>query len=229
MVGDLAKALGELRDPRFWGVAAKAVALTVALLAASFWGFGQLLGVGADWSFTLPWIGQVNVGGEVGATLFTLAAMAASAFLMLPVAALFIGVFLDEIVEAVERRGYPGLPPATPVPFVTQARAALSLFGAMLVANLLGLIVYLVAAPIAPAVFVALNGWLIGREYFETAALRRMPPAEAKAFRKRHALAVFGIGAVIAAALALPLANLLAPLLGVAAVTHLFHRLRAGG
>jgi uncharacterized protein involved in cysteine biosynthesis len=229
MGGALVAALGELRDPRFWGVAAKAVGLTALLLGGSFAGFGWLLGVGEDWSFTLPWIGAVNVGGGVGLTLYALAAMAASAVLMLPVAAAFIGVFLDEIVEAVERRAYPALPPAAPVPFGVQARAAAGLFGAMAAANLLGLVVYVVAAPLAPVVFVALNGWLIGREYFETVALRRLSPAAAKALRRRHALSVFGVGAVTAAALALPLANLFAPLLGVAAVAHLFHKVAREG
>jgi uncharacterized protein involved in cysteine biosynthesis len=224
---DAARALGELRDPRFWGVAAMSVALTAALLAGSFWGFGWLLGVGEGWRFSLPWIGEVGVGGGVGTALWSAFAVAASAFLMLPVAAAFIGVFLDRIVEAVEARSYPALPPAAPVPLGRQVRAAASLFGLMVVLNLAGLVVWVVLPPVAPFAFVALNGWLIGREYFETVALRRLDPAAARALRRRWRWSATGIGALVAAALALPLANLFAPLLGVAAMTHLFHRARA--
>jgi uncharacterized protein involved in cysteine biosynthesis len=227
MLRDAARALDELRDPAFWGVAAKSVALTTALLAASFWGFGWLLGVGEDWSFSLPWIGQVSVGGGVGTALWVLLALVGSAVLMLPVAAAFIGVFLDAIVEAVERRNYPLLPPATPVPLATQLRAAAALFAAMVALNLLGLLVWVALPPLAPFVFVALNGWLIGREYFETVALRRMDAADARALRRRWRWSALGLGALVAAALALPLANLFAPLLGVAAMTHLVHRARS--
>jgi uncharacterized protein involved in cysteine biosynthesis len=224
---DVARALDELRDPAFWGVAAKSVGLTAGLLVASFWGFGWLLGVGEDWSFTLPWIGAVAVGGGVGTVLWVVLASVASAVLMLPVAAVFIGVFLDAIVDAVERRNYPLLPPATPVPVAAQLRAAASLFAMMLALNVLGLAIWALLPPLAPAAFVALNGWLIGREYFETVALRRMDANAARTLRRRWRWSALGVGALVAAALALPLANLFAPLLGVAAMTHLVHRARA--
>jgi uncharacterized protein involved in cysteine biosynthesis len=227
MLRDAARALDALRDPAFWGVAAKSVALTAGLLIASFWGFGWLLGVGEDWSFTLPWIGAVSIGGGVGTVLWVLFALVASAFLMLPVAAAFIGVFLDAIVEAVERRAYPLLPPATPVPAAAQLRAAASLFAAMVALNLLGLALWAALPPVAPFAFILLNGWLIGREYFETVALRRMDATAARALRRRWRWSALGLGALVAAALALPLANLFAPLLGVAAMTHLVHRARA--
>ena len=224
MLGDLARALGELGHSTFWAIAAKSAGLTLALLAGAFWLAGWALGVGEGFAVDLPFLDPIQIGGGVGSALFGAAALVASAFLMLPVAALFIGVFLDEIVDAVERRSYAQLPPARPVPLATQLRASLGLLGAMIVFNGLGLIVYLVAAPLAPVAFIAINGWLLGREYFEMVALRRLSRDEAGALRRRWRLSVWGIGAAIAAALVVPVANLFAPLIGVAAAAHLFHR-----
>lgn len=224
MLGDLARGIGELGHRAFWTVAAKAAGLTLALLAGAFWLAGRALGVGEGFALDLPFLDPIAIGGGVGSALFGAAALVASAFLMLPVAALFIGVFLDDIVDAVERRSYPHLPPARPVPLARQLRASLGLLGAMVVLNLLGLVVYLAAAPLAPVVFAALNGWLLGREYLETVALRRMDRTQAAALRRRWRLSAWGIGAAIAATLAIPVANLFAPLVGVAAATHLYHR-----
>jgi uncharacterized protein involved in cysteine biosynthesis len=227
VLGDIAWAVDALRDPRFWRVALKAVGFTLALLVALFWLVGWLVGVGGDWSLALPWVGTVAVDGGWGLGLWILAAVVLSGFLMLPVSAVFVGFMLDEVVEAVERRRYPHLPPARGAPLSQQAKAALSLFLALVVANALALIVYIVAAPLAPLVFALVNGWLIGREYLETVAMRRMPLAEATAFRKRNATPATLLGAAVAIVLPIPLLNLFAPLLGAAAATHMFHRLRA--
>jgi uncharacterized protein involved in cysteine biosynthesis len=228
MMGDVARALADLRDRRLWGVAAAAVALTLALLAAVFTAAAWALGVGSDLSFTLPWIGVVEIGGGATGALWTLAALVASLFLTPPVAALFIGMMLDWVVDAVESRNYRGLPPARPVPWLRQMGAAANLLGLMILANLAGLVLWILLPPAAPFVFLAINGWLIGREYFELVAYRRVDPATARALRKKNGLTTTALGAAIAAALAIPVLNLLAPLLGVAAITHMFHRVAPG-
>ena len=92
-------------------------------------------------------------------------------------------------------------------------------------ANLLALLAYLLLAPLAPLIFVALNGWLLGREYFSVAALRRLSPGEAQLLRSRHTMEIWALGALVALPLAIPVVNLLVPTLGAAAFTHLFHRL----
>lgn len=226
ILGDILRAIEGLRDPRFWGVAVRAVLFTLALLVAAFTLAGWGLGVGADWSLTLPWLGTVDVSGGWALGAFILVALVGSGVLMLPVSALFVGFMLESVVESVERRRYPRLPIAKGAPIAVQLRAAATLFAAMVVANAMALVVYLLAAPLAPFVFVLVNGWLIGREYLETVALRRLPLAEAKALRRRHATQATLLGAAVAAALPFPILNLFAPLLGVAAATHMFHRLR---
>ena len=224
MLVDVVRAVADRRDPRLWGVALKAILLTLALLGLAFGGGAWALGVGSDLSFTLPWIGEVGVGGGATGALWVVAALVGSMVLTPPVAALFIGVMLDEVVDAVEARSYPGLAPARPVPWLRQIGAATNLLLMMLVANAFGLVVWLLFPPGAPFLFLLINGWLIGREYFELVAFRRLDARQAKALRRSRILSATAIGAAVAAALAVPLLNLIAPLIGVAAATHLFHR-----
>lgn len=58
-----------------------------------------------------------------------------------------------------------------------------------------------------------MNGYLLGREFFEFAAMRFRSPADARLFRVKHRTTVFMAGLVIAAFLAVPFLNLLTPLL----------------
>jgi CysZ protein len=72
--------------------------------------------------------------------------------------------------------------------------------------------------------FFLVNGYLLGREFFEFAAMRFRSPDEAREFRVKHALTVFLAGLVIAAFLAIPLLNLLTPLFAAGMMVHL-HKL----
>ncbi|MBY0565365.1 MAG: EI24 domain-containing protein [Hyphomonadaceae bacterium] len=63
--------------------------------------------------------------------------------------------------------------------------------------------------------FVSLNGYLMGREYFSLAAVRRMPWAEARRLRARHGFSVFLVG------LACSFIPFVAPLVGASAMTRL--------
>jgi CysZ protein len=70
------------------------------------------------------------------------------------------------------------------------------------------------------------NGWLLGWEYFELAALRHLPVAEADLLRKSHGWQVWGSGIAIAFLSEIPLLDLVAPLFGTALMVHLFHRIQ---
>jgi CysZ protein len=222
---DIARGLSDLLRPALWGVAAKAVLLTLGLLVAVFWAGAWALGVGHDMALSLPLLGVVDVGGAAG-VLWVLAALALGALLVTPVAALFIGFLLDDVADAVEARSYPDLPPARAVPATRQIGAALRLLVLMLLANALGLFVWMLATPVAPIYFLLANGWLIGREYFDLVACRRLDDHAAQALRRANRLSSLVVGAGVAAAMAVPLLNLLAPLAGVAAITHQVHRLQ---
>lgn len=222
---DLAKALGQLNDPRFLRVLWKGLAATMlglaAFLAAVWFGLGWLL---PD-VIRLPWLGEVGVADDLAFWAAMLAAFLLSALLMMPVAGAVIGFFLDEAAAAVEARHYPGLPAARRPALGEQARDAARFFLVFVAANLAGLVVYLGAPVFAPFVFFAVNGFLLGRECFQLVAARRMTPAKAAALYGAHRLRIWAIGVLMAAPLSVPGVNLLAPLLGAAVYTHQFHRM----
>jgi uncharacterized protein involved in cysteine biosynthesis len=95
----------------------------------------------------------------------------------------------------------------------------------------LTILVYLIALPfvfLAGAgflIFFVATAWLLGREYFELAAMRFRPPAEAKAMRRDNAVTVFTAGLIIAAFVAIPIVNLATPLFGMAFMVHMHKRL----
>ena len=97
---------------------------------------------------------------------------------------------------------------------------SLKFFGVVIAGNLLALLLLLVPG-VNIAAFFLVNGYLLGREFFEFAAMRFRPEAEAKALRRRHAGTVFLAGLVIAVFLAVPLLNLLTPLFAAAMMVHL--------
>ena len=74
-------------------------------------------------------------------------------------------------------------------------------------------------------VFFIATAWLLGREYFELAAMRFRSPAEAKAMRRDNAAIIFTAGLIIAAFVSIPIVNLATPLFGTALMVHLHKRL----
>jgi CysZ protein len=176
---------------------------------------------------TLPWIGPVGgIDTALGWAVLPVM-LAASVFLMVPVASAFCGLFLDNVAQAVEDRHYPALPQAQPVPLGTQVIDSVNFFGVIVAANAVALVLYVVSGPLAPVVFWAVNGYLLGREYFTLAAMRHVGRDGARALRRRHSGTIWLAGTLMAAPLSLPLVNLLIPVLGAATFTHLFHRLQA--
>ena len=85
---------------------------------------------------------------------------------------------------------------------------------------------------VPPVYFVvgwALNGYLLGREYFELVACRRLNAAETRAMRRVHRLSALSAGLVIAVISVIPIVNLILPLFGTAFMLHTFQRLPSSG
>lgn len=226
LLGDFRKSVIQLLSGRFIWVLLKSLALTVLLLLVSAFGFSYLLQLILPDSFSLPWIGEIRFLDEIVSFAAIPAILLLSPFLMFPVAGVFLGFFLDEIAGAVERRHYPTLPPALKTPMGELLIDGLQFAAIFLVVNAFALLVYFVAAPIAPLVFWAVNGYLLGREYFTQVALRRLPVSEAHSLRRKYRARVWLGGVLMAIPLSIPVFNLIIPLLGVATFTHQFQRLR---
>jgi CysZ protein len=133
-------------------------------------------------------------------------------------------IFVDEVADHVEHEYYPAEQPGTALPFM------LAMVEGTKIA-LLTILVYLIALPfvfVAGAgflVFFIATAWLLGREYFELAAMRFRSPEEAKAMRRQNAATIFTAGLVIAAFVSIPIVNLATPLFGMAFMVHMHKRL----
>lgn len=229
ILSDVTRAIGQIGDPAFRGVLLRGLALTAGLLLAVYAGTVWLVVRLFPDTLTLPALGEVAFFESLAAGASLLAVMAASVFLMVPVASAFTGLFLDEVADAVEARHYPGFDDAPRAPFLSAVADTLRFLGVLIVANLAAFALYLALPPFAPLIFWGLNGFLLGREYFQLVAIRRHSEVEARRLRRRHAVQIWAAGALMAIPLTVPLVNLLVPVLGAATFTHLYHRVTARG
>jgi uncharacterized protein involved in cysteine biosynthesis len=217
------KTLGQIGDPRFRRVLGLGIGLAVLLLAFAYVAFLWVLQWILGPSSTLPVVGEVTWINDLATWGSLLFMTILSVFLMVPVASAITSMFLDDVAQAVEDKHYRHLPPATPVPFAEAVKDTVNFLGVLIAANLLALIVYAIFSPFALFIFWALNGFLLGREYFTLAAIRRVGRAGAKQLRRKHMGTIWLAGTLMAIPLSVPLMNLAIPILGAATFTHIFH------
>jgi len=222
-------ALGQLGDPRFRRVLGLGIVLTFALLVASYASLLWLVNSVVGEEATLPVLGQVRWLNDLLSVSSFIFMIVLSVFLMVPVASAITSMFLDEVAQAVEDRHYPGLPKVPGVPFGEALRDTINFLGVLIGANILALILYVFLAPAALFIFWGLNGFLLGREYFTLAAMRRVGRAKAKEMRAKYVGTIWMAGILMAIPLTIPLVNLLIPILGAATFTHIYHKLDARG
>lgn len=222
---DFARALSQFMDPRFRRVVFLGMLLALALLVAVY----ALLVLALQWfdpgSVDLFVIGPIDGLGtlmSLGSIFFVLIL---SVYLMIPTAAAFSGLFLEDVADAVEDRFYGSLPPVAPRSFATGLIEVINFTGLFIALNAVVLLA-LTLGPLYVPIYWAANGWLLGREYFNLVALRRMAPDQAAALRRKHRGQIWLAGTLMAAPLSIPLLNLVIPVLGIATFTHLFHRLQ---
>jgi len=218
----LAKAFGQLADGAVLRVFAKSIGLTMLIFVA--FGIALWWGIESAAEAWFPGFLAENWGTAVALTVVFSAI--AFWFLFRVVALAVLQFFADEIVAAVEAKHYPvKAEQARPLPFREDMSNSLRGIGRALGFNLLALPVALVllVTGIGPAlVFLAVNGWLLGRELTDMAWLRHRGEAlPDNPVPKGQRLM---LGGVIAAMMAVPFANLIAPVIGAAAGTHLTQR-----
>ncbi|WP_210878011.1 EI24 domain-containing protein [Roseovarius autotrophicus] len=220
------RTLGQIGDRRFRKVLFLGVALTLALLVAVYALVLWLIQTMVGDTTVLPILGEVTWVGDL-LSFGSLALMIAlSVFLLVPVASAITSLFLDEVAQAVEDRHYPGLPPAPAVPFGEALRDTVNFLGVIIGANLLALILYAIFTPFALFIFWGLNGYLLGMEYFQLAAMRREGREGARLLRRKHRLTIWAAGVLMAIPLSVPMVNLVVPVLGAATFTHIYHAIR---
>ncbi len=231
MLDAAVKALSQMFAQPLRRVLLKAVGLALLLIVIIGIGLQRVLAAladnGATWAeqtsgmaphaawASLAWVLSIMAGlGIVTGALF-----------LMPAVTAFVGsFFVDEVAEVVEQEHYPAEP----------AGRALPLFRALIEGvkfGLLALAVYLCALPfllfagLGVVILFLANSYLLGREYFELAAMRFRPPAEAKAMRKANVTYVFLAGMVIAVFVSIPVLNLATPIFAMAFMVHLHKRM----
>ncbi|MEM6711663.1 MAG: sulfate transporter family protein [Pseudomonadota bacterium] len=206
----------DVLSPAFRGVLFKSLGLTILALVASWFG--------------LSWVIDTYVVLERGwlddtvQILSGIALFVGAVFLVVPVTALVASLFLDDIAQLVERTHYANDRAGKPLPTFIALREALGFFVLVVVVNL-GALLLLLVPGINAVIFILANGYLLGREYFELAALRFKPKPQVKALRRANGGQVFLAGLMIAGCVAIPIVNLLTPLFATSLMVHLNKRL----
>jgi uncharacterized protein involved in cysteine biosynthesis len=221
-------AVGQIGDPRFRRVLLLGIGGALAILIAFAWGLSNLVGWWAGDSVTLPFIGEIAWLDSVFSWGAVFVALGLSVFLMVPMASAITSLFLDDVADAVEAVHYPAIPQQPCTPLMEGLRDTLGFLGVIVGVNLLALILYVIFAPVALFIFWAVNGFLLGREYYTLAAMRRVGRKRARELRRKHLVTIWAAGILMAMPLSIPILNLVVPILGAATFTHLFQMLPKG-
>lgn len=217
MIQSALLALRQAFSPPFRSILFKTVGLALVFLI--------LLGVLLQ-TLAAQLIDFSNENYDLAAALLSgLGIVIALFFLVPPVVSLIAGFFQDPIADLVEASHYPADPPGKEVPTGRSILLAVRFALLVLVVNI-GVLFLLLIPGINIIAWWLANGYLLGREYFEFAAMRFMPEAEAKALRRAHRGRVFAGGLMVAAFMAVPVLNLATPLVASAFMIHVFKGVR---
>src|SRR5215469_3485498 len=230
MLDDATKAIIQLFSPPLRSVLWKSIGLALAFIVVVGIALDRLIvhlvdlgSASAEATFGSPAHWPVNAVAWLLSIATALGIIVGSVMLMPAVTAMVGSFFADQIADEVEREHYPADPRGKAVPLW------LALWEGGKTA-LLALVVYLIAAPLllfagfGAVVFFLATAYVLGREYFELAAMRLRPRAEAKAMRRRNAALVYVGGLFIAAFVSIPVVNLATPLFAMAFMVHLHKR-----
>ena len=218
LIQDTFDALRQIFHPRFRAVFLQTLGLTVLCLAG--------VGIAADKLLlafvtpSQPWLATM-IGWFAGLGLAV-----GLAFLIAPVALLVGGLFFDHLAAVVEADIRPVDGEGRALPILTASWIAARFAAVALVVNALALGLLFVPGLNAVAFFGA-NAYLLGRGYFELAALRYVPLEEVRLLRRRHAPAILTAGLCMAALMSVPVLNLVTPLFATALAVRLRARLAA--
>jgi CysZ protein len=217
MLSAFTRAVADLSAPALRRVVVLGLIIAMACFAVLWTAVAVALGQSTFFTWQpLDWL--VHLLGALGVAVLS--------WLLFPaVVTIVMGFFLERVAAAVEARNYPGISPPRQASVAEAAVTTARLMGLTILLNLLVLPVYLFLPGLNFFVFLGLNGYLFGREYFEVVALRRLEPNAARRMRRRFAGRVFVAGVAIAGMFAVPFVNLLAPVIATAFMLHFFEGL----
>ncbi len=212
------RALSILTERSCWKVVRRGILITAGVFAVLIAGVWWILAEVTV--FKIGWLDNaLDILGGLSALVLT--------WLLFPaVATLMMTLYLEKIFAAVESRHYPGLPPTRAQPLTEGIAIAVRLTAALVVINLIALPVYLIPG-LGPVAAYLLNAYLLGREYFEFVAIRRLDKRAVHRVRKGNRVRIIGAGLLIVLLFSVPVLNLLAPVVSAAFMLHVFQGLSA--
>ena len=212
MIHAFVRAIGQLFDGRILGLIGACTLLSLACFVGAWFAI--------DWLITI-----LLAGSETAQTWLTVfgsvTTLVAAWFLFPLVTSAFVGLFLESVARIVEARHYPDLGKAPGLPLWTGIGSSLRFLVLVIGANVLLLLLWF-APPVYPIGYLLVNGFLLGREYFELVALRRLGPPAARSLRVAHQGELLLAGIAFTFLLTLPVVNLVIPILATAVMVHRF-------
>lgn len=209
------KSANEILRPRFRSVVWKSLGLTVLLFFGMWLGL-QMLAT----AYLFPFLDGWTWVTTLTSWLLGVGVIFGAGFLLAPTSAIFAGLFLDEVAEHIEENHYPNQRKGVAMPLGNSITLAIKFALMVILVNFVALLLFLFAG-LGVIVFFVANGYLLGREYFQFAAMRYRPEKEAHMLRRKHWGTVFMGGMVIAGLMAIPLLNILTPVFAAGMMVHL--------
>jgi CysZ protein len=231
MIDGAMKALSQMFTPALRHVLLKAVGLALVLIVIIGILMQRLLAAwaetGANWAEQATGVAPHAVWSALAWVLSIMASLGiiTGALFLMPVVTAFVGsFFVDEVAEAVEHEYYPAEPPGRALPFLRALIEGVS-FAALALMVYLCALPFILFAGLGVIILFLANSYLLGREYFELAAMRFRSPQDAKALRKSNTIYIFLAGMFVAVFVSIPVVNLATPIFAMAFMVHVHKKL----
>lgn len=225
LVTSIERTLGQLFDSAFLKVFILGMITTIVALVAAYFAGKQLIPYlpGED-MFSWGWLQDIvdSIRGWLMEFILIFAVM----FFFAPISMVFMTLYLDDIVDAVEKKHYAHRLAGKRLGVGHLAYLGLRLAFMILLLNILVIPLYVIffwTGFVPLVVFYGLNSYLLGWGYYEMVAVRHLGVHEAGRHRKSIRGQVLFGGLIITLMYSVPGLNLLTPILGAALLAHLFH------
>ena len=207
-------ALSQLFSKPFRKIFWRSIGYTLLLLIGAWLALESIIS-----TFLLPFLGPWPWVATAIVWLSGTGMFIGAGFLIAPVCALFAGIFLDDIARQVEETHYGDEPLGRDMPIMQALWLAAKFTFLVVIANLIALLLVLLPG-INFAIFFLLNGFLLGREFFQFSALRFADERDVARLRSANEGTIFLGGMIIAGFMAVPLLNLVTPIFAAALMVH---------
>jgi len=230
MIDAFSRAFSQLGDKSLRRVVSIGIIGAIAIFIILWFAVGFLLFNTEIFEFD-GMLGMLNKVFEWLTDIFGAALVVFISWLLFPsIVSIVVSFFLEDAARAVEAGHYPGLPAPRRQEFSEVFLVTVKFAGLAILLNILVLPIYAILFFIGPFnlfVFYTLNGYLLGREFFELVAHRRATPEQALHLRGAFRGQLFLAGVVIAFMMTIPILNLIASVIATAAMIHLTQNWRA--